>query len=419
MSIIKPKTLAGFQDLLPHEAWQQRKLIDKLVEVFESFGFSTIQTPHLEYTECLIGETGGEIGKQLFRFQDNGDRDVCLRFDLTVPLARYVVQHKNELTFPFKRYAAGSCFRGERPQQGRFREFMQCDFDILGVDSAFSDAEIIQVLAASYQALGIDNFIIKVNNRKILNSFAKQVNLENKAVEFIRLLDKKDKITAEKFNQELSELGCKDCQAVADFLAISNLKELKSENKKELADLFDVLSKLPDVLKHIQLDLSLARGFGYYTGNVFEVALPEVPEVGSVGSGGRYNNLTQNFSKDLIPGVGGSVGISRVLIALQKLKQLEAKTSPATILISNLEDSLQAEVNQIASELRATGLNAEVYPEITKLKKQIQYADKKNIKYFLIFGAEEAEKGTFQLKNLQSGEQQEISEVQRVMDYVG
>ena len=290
--MIKPKTLSGFQDLLPEVAYQKTVIIDKLKTVFNSFGFAPIETPHLEYSEMLLGETGGEIGKQLYRFQDNGDRDVCLRFDLTIPLARYVVQHQNDLGLPFKRYAIGSCFRGERPQQGRYREFTQCDFDILGVDSVSADLEILQVIAGGFQALGLSDFTIKLNSRNILNGFIQSLSLEEKAVDIIRIFDKRDKISAEKFNTELESLGCAANQidSIAKFFNLSEstndnlslLEQLKSfasgheyfsEAVVELEKRVVIANQIENLAPHLKVDLGLARGFGYYTGIVFETVL--------------------------------------------------------------------------------------------------------------------------------------------------
>ncbi len=425
--IVKPKTLAGFQDLLPADALAQDQLIDQIKTIFHSFGFSPIQTPHLEYSEMLLSESDGEIGKQLFRFQDNGDRDVCLRYDLTVPLARFVVEHLKEIGLPFKRYAIGSCFRGERPQQGRFREFTQCDFDILGVDSVFADLEILQVIASGFEKLGL-KFILKLNSRELLNSFISMIGLADLAVDFIRHLDKKNKIDAEKFEQGLVELGCnpKQLEQVNLYLSyghksksnielIDNLATIPGASAQFLIALKNtkdlcLLANQTNIKEHLVLDLSLARGFGYYTGHVFETVLVDVPEVGSVAGGGRYNNLTQNFSKELIPGVGASFGVSRILFALNKLNTNQQLTS-ADLLVANLDLEVASQVIELASNLRAEGFRVELYPEVTKLKKQLQFADRKKIAYLLICGATEVANKNFIVKNLQTGEQSEVKNI--------
>ena len=423
--MIKPKTLSGFQDLLPEVAYQKTVIIDQIKTVFNSFGFSPIETPHLEYSEMLLGETGGEIGKQLFRFQDNGDRDVCLRFDLTIPLARYFVQHQNDLGLPFKRYAIGSCFRGERPQKGRYREFTQCDFDILGVDSVSADLEICQVIAGGFQALGVKNFTIKINSRNILTGFLESIDLANVAVDVIRIFDKRDKISADKFNEELEKIGCSELQinSIAEFFNLSEsasdnislLKELKtfsashqsfSDAVAQFTERIVLASEVQNLAPHLKVDLGLARGFGYYTGIVFETVLDDAPEVGSVAGGGRYNDLTKNFSKSDIPGVGASFGVSRIMAALEKL-DLDLKTQGLDLLISNLEPDLLLEVTKIAAEMRSSGISVELFPDTVKLKKQLQYADRKKIPYMLIYGASEHQDQVFKLKNLQDGEQSE------------
>ncbi len=428
--IVKPKTLAGFQDLLPADAMAQNHLIDQIKTIFHSFGFSPIQTPHLEYSEMLLSESDGEIGKQLFRFQDNGDRDVCLRYDLTVPLARFVVEHLREIGLPFKRYAIGSCFRGERPQQGRYREFTQCDFDILGVDSVFADLEILQVIAAGFQKLGL-RIILKLNSRELLNSFIAMIGLADHSIDFIRHLDKKNKIDAETFEAGLRELGCNDDQleqvllylnyatsASSNLVLIENLKTIPGASADflfavEKTEILCTLANQTNAKDSLSLDLSLARGFGYYTGHVFETVLVDVPEVGSVAGGGRYNNLTQNFSKELIPGVGASFGVSRILYALSKLNTNQQLTS-ADILVANLDIEVAPNIIELASKLREQGLRVELYPEVAKLKKQLQFADRKKIPYILIFGATEAEKKILILKNLLTGEQLEIKDISEV-----
>ena len=434
--MIKPKTLSGFQDLLPEVAYQKTVIIDKLKTVFNSFGFAPIETPHLEYSEMLLGETGGEIGKQLYRFQDNGDRDVCLRFDLTIPLARYVVQHQNDLGLPFKRYAIGSCFRGERPQQGRYREFTQCDFDILGVDSVSADLEILQVIAGGFQALGLSDFTIKLNSRNILNGFIQSLSLEEKAVDIIRIFDKRDKISAEKFNTELESLGCAANQidSIAKFFNLSEstndnlslLEQLKSfasgheyfsEAVVELEKRVVIANQIENLAPHLKVDLGLARGFGYYTGIVFETVLNAVPEVGSVGGGGRYNDLTKNFSKSDIPGVGASFGVSRIMAALDKLS-LDIKTQAVELLVCNLEADFLLDLTKLAAELRAMEVSVELFPDVAKLKKQLQYANRRKIPYVLIYGQNEKEKGVFQIKNLNDGSQMAVQDISGILSLI-
>jgi histidyl-tRNA synthetase len=426
-SVVQARVLKGFRDVLPSEALVQDDLLTVLKQVFRSFGYAPIETPHMEYTEVLIKETSGDIGKQLFRFEDQGGRDVCLRFDLTVPLARFVVQHKNELGVPFKRYAVGSVFRGERPQFGRFREFLQCDFDFLGVQSISADAEIIQVIAASFKALGLDDVTIRINNRKIMNGLAIANGVEDLTPDIIRIIDKLDKIGAEAVKAMLAEelnLKSKVISAFMDFISLSregSPQEVLSKSRKfkslndmtesafnELEDLNQVLSGLQGVSGKYRIDYSIARGLGYYTGIVYETYLNSLPEVGSVCSGGRYDNLAMNFSKKKLPGVGASVGLSRVMAAMQKLELVKNVSTPAEVLVVQMSSDDTVHTHGIAEKLRLGGLKIEVYPEPVKIKKQFQYADRKGHRFVAIMGPDEIKEGSLTIKDMKTGEQEKF-----------
>ncbi len=430
--LIKPKTVKGFRDLLPIIAQQKSKMLDSTISVFRSYAYKPIETPHLELSEILLGETEGDIGKQLFRFEDQGGRDVTMRFDLTVPFARYVVQHKNEIGFPFKRYVIGNCFRGENPQRGRYREFTQCDFDIVGTENLSADAEIIQIVIKSLLSMGLSNFKVKVNNRKVLTGLAKVFNLEEQAEEFIRIVDKLDKIGFEKVVSLLSEKVGFDLSfesLLKSFLSnegdrsqrLKNAKEILKDTEiglvgiKELEEVFKILDNLKFCENYFDLDLSIARGLGYYTGTVYETHLLNALDLGSVSSGGRYDNLTQNYSKDLLPAVGGSLGIDRILAYFENE---DLNLSPADILITFMDSSLAPKLHELANSLREEGVKVEIFPEVSKLKKQFTYAERNKYKYVLMQGEDEFLKEIFALKNIETGEKIEVKSIAELAEKV-
>jgi histidyl-tRNA synthetase len=423
MSIVKPRVLSGFKDRLPSEAIKKRDILEKLIGVFEGFGFVPIETPHLEHADILVKRGSEEIQKELYRFKDHGDRDVALRFDLTVPLARYAAQHRGELKFPFKRYAIGNVFRGERAQAGRYREFTQCDFDFLGSDSVASDAEIAAVISGGFEALGIEKFKISVNNRKIMNAYAKKLGVDDRIEDILRVIDKLDKIGRDRVQEELISSGL-DSEVAQKLLDFTTLKEsecgfydaLESLRKdEELKEGIDELLEFYELLEssgvdksRFEIDFSIARGLAYYTGIVYESRLLEYPEIGSVASGGRYDDLTSNFSKESISGVGASFGIDRLMAALDKLGCLEERNTTADILCVNFGEKELRYILKAASFLRSGGIKVEVYPDSMKLKKQFDFADKKGFEFVLIAGESEIEKESFLLKNMKSGEQKEM-----------
>ena len=422
--LITPRTLSGFKDRLPHEAMAKSRLLRTFSDVFESFGFAPIETPHLEYAEILVKQGSEEIQKELYRFKDHGGRDVALRFDQTVPLARFITQHRGVLGLPFKRYAIGNVFRGERAQKGRYREFTQCDFDFIGSDSIGADAEIVQVIYASLKALGIEDFTIWINNRKILNGICEHLGIEAQTNDALRIVDKLDKIGKESVIDELvNELGIaqKKAQELLDFVLLKeagdraqffeNIKPYETLNKSlhtgisELRELFNLLSLLKINPKCLKINFSIARGLGYYTGIIYETTLNALSGIGSVCSGGRYDNLTQNFAKEPMSGVGASIGIDRLLAALEELGIAETRATPAQILIICMENCALAYGYKIAQELRTLGIRSETYPEAVKLKKSLNYANSKGHKFVAILGEEELNSGTLTLKNMHSGEQ--------------
>lgn len=419
--LIKPRTLSGFKDRLPQDALRKEDIITTLMQTFRSFGYAPIETPHLEYAEILLNQGGEEIKKELYRFQDHGERDVALRFDLTVPLARFASQYKQELGLPFKRYAIGNVFRGERAQAGRYREFTQCDFDFIGSTSINSDAEIIQVIHDSLKALGIERFTISINNRKIMNGLCAHLGLESQTESLLRIIDKKDKIGDEKLKEELEklEVGSEAVDSVLQFVAQNGtdrafLEQVKSsayndlmrEGIDELIHAFAILESCIDS-DCLHFDFSIARGLGYYTGMVYETRLTDCPGIGSVSSGGRYDNLTQTFDKEPLPGVGASIGLDRLLAALDQLGDTPTTSTPATALLTLMDAAHAPEIYRIASQIRQAGIALETYPAPDKMKKQLSYANKKGFAYAIFAGESELESRTLTLKNLITGEQKE------------
>jgi len=399
---VTPRTLKGFRDRLPTDAIFKGHMLTALRGVFEQFGYAPIETPHLEYAEGLLGGASREIKKQLYRFNDNGGRDVLLRFDLTVPFARFISQHKNELGVPFKRWAIGNVFRGENTQAGRFREFTQCDFDFVGTTSIGADAEVVQVMAASMESLGVTDFTIRINNRRLMNALTKALGIEETTADVLQIVDKIDKIGHESVRQELineSRITPAIAEKILEFVTLSKdsqgaelFEKVRSfsvcteeiaEATREIEALFDILERSGADLQKFKVDFSIARGLGYYTGIVYETTLNQLPRLGSVCSGGRYDNLTQTFSSDPLPGVGASVGIDRLIAGLEQLGTLSKVNTPAVGLVVTDVDGDMAMSHKIARELRQMGLNIEVYPEAEKVGKQVKYATKRGHQFLI------------------------------------
>ena len=430
------RTLSGFRDILPANASVKESMLSSIKEVFKSFGFVPIETPHLEYAEVLVGKGSEEIQKELYRFRDHGGRNVALRFDQTVPLARFVVQHKHLISSPFKRYAIGNVFRGERAQAGRYREFTQCDFDFIGTTSILSDMEIIQVINNSLISLGIEHFTIRINNRKILNGLAQHFKVEDKIEDILRIVDKIDKIGKDKVKEELLEsanINSKAIEEIIKFISIKqeddnffeliadykNYNELMKEGIEELEAIFEILGTLDINPNNYKIDFSIARGLAYYTGVVYETILDDLPSMGSVCSGGRYDNLTKSFSNDNnMSGVGASIGIDRLMAALEKLELIKGKNTTADVLILNIDDRYISNIHQIAQNLRKADINAEVYPDTMKFKKQMKYANSQGHEFVVILGENEVTNGTMVLKNMISGEQLELKEISEIVDII-
>ena len=423
---IKPQTLRGFRDFLPDQMMAREHLINVARRVYRSYGFAPIDTPALEYAEVLLGKGGEESDKQVFRFTDQGDRDVAMRFDLTVPLARYAAQHIQSLGTPFRRYHIAPVWRGERPARGRFREFMQCDFDTIGSSSNNVDIETLLVINDLFEQIGIERFTIRVNNRKVLNGLLQKNGLEDCAVGILRALDKLDKIGRDKVVEEMVDkvgVGADQAHSVLDMAelqgtpeeiltALEGMMSGNATGEEGLANLRELFATvracgLPE--GRVSLDVAIARGLDYYTGTIYETLLDDLPGIGSVCSGGRYDNLAELFTSQQLPGVGASLGLDRMLAALEELGMTESASTPAPVLMTMFDENHRADYVTMARTLRAAGIGVEVYPEAKGIGKQMKYANRKGFQVALIAGADEFADGTWQIKGLQNGEQQRVA----------
>ena len=395
--------------------------------VFRSYGFSPIDTPALEYAEILTGKGGDESDKQLFRFKDAGDRDVAMRFDLTVPLARYTAQHLSELGTPFKRYHIAPVWRGENTQRGRYREFVQCDFDTIGTDSNAADIETLLVIHDLLVALGFERFTIRVNNRLILNGVLESLGLSDKTVGVLRAIDKLAKIGKEAVVEELVDrVGSTRDQAnqvletMGPETSLESLSKNFGQNQlvalgvQRLQQLFSAAATAGIPAERLALDVSIARGLDYYTGTIYETFLSDLPTIGSICSGGRYDNLAGLFTKERLPGVGASLGLDRLLAAMEELKLLGAEATPASVLMTQFDADRLGDYLRVSRMLRAAGINVEVFPDAKKLGKQLQYADRKGFRIALIAGSDEFAKREWQVKNLKSGGSSNVPESELV-----
>lgn len=421
--IVQPSILPGFMELLPADQMLFNQMLDTIKKTYETYGFIPLDTPTIEKSEILLAKSGGETEKQIYRF-NKGDNDLSLRFDLTVPLARYVAQHYNDLAFPFRRYHIGKVFRGERPQKGRFREFYQCDIDIIGNESLsiINDAEILSVIYSTFKALGFDEFTIRINNRKVLNGFFDSLGVVDKA-EVLRVIDKLEKIGEEAVTAELKDLGLAE-EAIGKIIRFISVKGtdqeiigiLKGMDVKD--ELFQAgLVELEKVCEYIRyfgipdknhgIDLTIARGLDYYTGTIYETILNDYPSIGSVCSGGRYDNLAQNYTNKKLPGVGISIGLTRLFYQLREAGILgEAKkATPTRLLIIPMKDTMDFALD-VSTKVRQAGIPAEVYLNEGKLGKMFSYADKLGIPFVTVIGEDEVKSGKLTLKDMVTGEQQ-------------
>mgnify|MGYP000873573845 CR=1 FL=1 len=412
---IEPRVLKGFRDFLPEQEILKRNTVRTLEEVFSGFGFVPIDTPVLEYAEVLLGKGGGETDKQVYRFADNGGRDVAMRFDLTVPFARFTAAHEPELYLPFKRYHIAKVYRGENTQRGRYREFMQCDFDIIGTDGVSSDFEILLVMERSFAALGISGVTFHLSHRGAFSGFLRSIGAEDHVVEVLRAVDKLAKIGRDEVLKLLSEyLSAEDAEAVLSFIGmegsnretLGKLKRLSGgtnpglERLEALLDLFDEAG----LSKRFILDPSITRGLDYYTGIVYETFLDDLPGIGSVCSGGRYDNLASLYTRTQLPGVGSSIGVDRLLAALEELGTTAKRKSDTDLLILCLDDTMHGHYHSLARAFREAGIRTEVFFEKKKLPSQFQYADRKEIPFALFCGPDEKARNVVNIRNLGSRE---------------
>ncbi len=428
MEKIKPRTLSGFMELLPREEVLFKEMVSILKETYSLYGFTPLDTPLIEASEVLLAKGGGETEKQIYRFT-KGDSDLSLRFDLTVPLARYVAQHASELTFPFRRYQIGKVYRGERAQRGRFREFYQADIDIIGDEKLdiMNEAEIPSIIYRAFTKLGLNRFRIRINNRKVLSGFFAILGLSEMSADIMRTIDKLEKIGPEKVTAMLLEMGIDEDKAkkITDFIStngdtpavLASLDKYKGEN-----ELFDMgADELSTVITHMRgfgvpeefftVDLTIARGLDYYTGTVYETVMLDHPEIGSVCSGGRYDNLAEYYTDKKLPGVGISIGLTRLFFILQDKAMLNSEypSSPADALIIPMTDDMSYAVS-IATAMRENGIRTQIYTEKKKFKAKIGYADKLCIPFAVFIGEDEVNSGTVTVKNMTTGEQTTLRE---------
>ncbi len=414
---IEPRTLKGFRDYLPESMIPRERLIETARRVYRSYGFSPIDTPALEYLEVLTGKGGEETDKQLYRFEDHGGRKVGMRFDLTVPLARFVSQHINTLGTPFKRYHIGTVWRGENTQAGRYREFMQCDFDTIGTLSPAADIETALVIHDLLRAIGFADFKIHVNNRMVLTGLLQRLQLAEKSTAVLRALDKLHKIGADAVADEMVATAGATKEQALEVLKLADISGSNDEKLKQLEPLVagsDIgqqgLGRLTEMLaavraagvsdQHLQLDVAIARGLDYYTGTVFETFLDAMPKIGSICSGGRYDNLAELYTSQQLPGIGASLGLDRLLTAMETLGMIPKVATPAEVFIPYFDANRLHDYLRLAATLRAAGLGVEIFPEPKKLGQQLKYADRRGYRIAIVAGENEFAAGTVQIKNL-------------------
>ena len=434
MAKTAPRTLSGFMELLPGQQQQFERILKTLRETYSLYGFTPLDTPVIESSEVLLAKAGGETEKQIYRFT-KGDSDLSLRFDLTVPLAKYVALHYNDLSFPFRRYQIGKVYRGERAQRGRFREFYQADIDIIGDGklSILNEAEIPSIIYRTFSALGLKRFQIRVNNRKILNGFYAMLGLTEKSGDIMRTVDKLDKIGPEKVRALLvaEDIGLSEESAdeILKFIAIrgTNAEVLAAlDGYQGRNEVFDQgLSELKTVTgslaafgvpeENFAVDLTIARGLDYYTGTVYETTLLDHPEIGSVCSGGRYDNLAEYYTDKQLPGVGISIGLTRLFYVLGEQGMLNPSlpTAPADVLILPMTEDLSPAI-ALATELRSAGIRTQLHCEEKKFKAKMNYADKLGIPYVIFLGEDEIAAGVVACKDMSSGEQTKLSAAETI-----
>ncbi len=434
--LITPQTLKGFRDYLPAQMIARERLIDTARRVYRSYGFSPIDTPALEYTEILLGKGGEETDKQMYRFLDQGNRDVAMRFDLTIPFARFAAEHLNEIGTPFKRYHIAPVWRAEKPQKGRFREFIQCDFDTIGTASNAADVETLLVIHDLVSAIGKEfkrefEFVIRVNNRMVLNGLLEKLGLTGHTTGVLRALDKLGKIGRDAVIAEMIQTVGATAAIAGQVLDLAQLRGTLDEQFSQLETLLkgsaqgaEGIARLRELFQaakqagipdeRVELDVSIARGLDYYTGTIYETFLTDLSNFGSICSGGRYDNLAGLFTTQELPGVGASLGLDRLLAAMEEMELIAADSTPASVLVTILDEARLGDYLRIGRKLRESGIATEVFADARKIGKQLQYANRKGFEAAVIAGADEFAAGVWQVKNLTSGEQTQLVEAELV-----
>lgn len=424
MNKVDPRTLPGFMELMPDKQILFNQMKEKIQKTYEKYGFLPIDTPVIESSKVLLAKAGGETEKQVYSFT-KGDSELTLRFDLTVPLAKYVAEYQGQLSFPFRRYQIGKVYRGERAQRGRYREFYQCDIDIIGDGelSIINDAEIPSIIYDVFNELDLGKFTIRINNRKILNGIFEYIDAKEVSQDIMRVIDKIEKIGEDKVKEELEELKLskENAEFILNFIKINGTTDEKLEALSKLSveneNFVKGLEELKEVVKYIRIfgvpddcfmiDLSIARGLDYYTGTVYETFLDEYKSIGSVCSGGRYNDLAGFYTDRQLPGVGMSIGLTRLFFVLDDLGLIKTnKNSISDILIISMIEDLEPSI-EVANKLRKAGINTEVYFDNKKIKAKFKYADKLKIPYVIAIGEDEINSGKLTLKNMETGEQEQ------------
>ena len=428
MDKIKPRTLSGFMELLPKRQMQMERFMQVLRDTYGLYGFTPLDTPIIEDAQILLAKGGGETEKQIYRFQ-KGDSDLALRFDLTVPLAKYVALHYGELAFPFRRFQIGKVYRGERAQRGRFREFYQADIDIIGDGKLdiMNEAEIPAIIYNTFSRLGLKKFQIRVNNRKILNGFYAMLGLQEKSGEVMRTVDKLDKIGPDKVRAILIEdagVSPEAADEVLRFIAISSTNsevlsalegylgrnEIFDQGYAELSTVVRYLAAFGVPEENFRVDLTIARGLDYYTGTVYETAMLDHPEIGSICSGGRYDNLAEYYTDKPLPGVGISIGVTRLFYVLEEQGYLsdDVVTAPADALVLSMTEDMAPAI-AAATALRDAGIRTQIYTEQKKFKAKMSYCAKLGIPFAVLLGEDEIAENKLSVKNFETGEQVTVS----------
>jgi histidyl-tRNA synthetase len=424
---IDPRTLKGFRDYPPPLMIPREQLLEKARRVYRSYGFAPIDTPALEYLEILQGKGGEESDKLLYHFTDHGGREVALRFDLTVPFARFAAQHIAQLGTPFKRYHMGPVWRGENTGHGRFREFWQCDFDTIGTESSASDVEVALVIHDLMEALGFTRFEVRVNNRLLLNGLLAEMGLGGQTAHVLRALDKLPKVGRDAVVTEMAERAGAAAEQAGRILALAEARGGNAETLDRVerefggnATVADGVGRLRQLLhvcrdvgvaeERVRVDLSIARGLDYYTGTIYETFLLDKPDIGSVCSGGRYDNLAGLYTKQRLPGVGASLGLDRLLAAMDEMGMLPKTATPAPVLVVQFEAAALGRYHAVARRLRAVGVGVEVFPEAKKVGQQLKYAEHRGFRVALLAGPDEFAKGVWQVKDLARREQTTVPE---------